>query len=193
MPLFTAKLHWLGTNVFSFCSRSIAASSSKTWLFVLKSFLSFKFLSHEFSLDEFLLTERRSSPSQPITQKLSNSSTLFLLLLSGLRTLSTVLGTTLCAVGNTGCIERAAHDVITNTREVLHTTATHQHDGVLLQVVSLSGNVTVDFLLVSQTNTGYLTHSRIRLLRGAEDSCPAQVTSTCRRLPFCLCEPIEKL
>jgi hypothetical protein len=36
---------------------------------------------------------------------------------------------------------------------------------VLLQVVSLSGDVTVDFLLVSQTNTGYLTHSRIRLLR----------------------------
>jgi hypothetical protein len=86
-------------------------------------------------------------------------------LLLGLGTLGTVLGAALQAVGDTGGIECTADDVITYTGEVLHTTTANEHDGVLLQVVTLSGNVTVDLLLVGQTNTGYLTHSRIRLLR----------------------------
>ena len=97
-------------------------------------------------------------------QSLRLSNLLRLLLLS-LRTLSTVLGTTLGTAGNTSGIQCTTYDVITYTGEVLHTTAANQHDAVLLQVVTLTGNVTVDFLLVSQTNTGYLTHSRIRLLR----------------------------
>ena len=86
-------------------------------------------------------------------------------LLLGLGTLGTVLRTALGAVCNTGGIERTANDVIANTGEVLHTTAANQHDAVLLQAVTLTGNVTVDLLLVGQTNTGYLTHSRIMLLR----------------------------
>ena len=88
------------------------------------------------------------------------------LLFLSLWTLSTILRTTLSTAGNTGGIKSTTHDVITYTGKVLYTTATHQYDTVLLQVVSLSGDVRVNFLLISQTNTGYLTHSRIRLLRG---------------------------
>jgi len=57
------------------------------------------------------------------------------LLLLGLGTLGTVLRTALRAVGDTGGIEGTANDVIAHTGEVLHTTATHQHDGVFLQIV----------------------------------------------------------
>jgi hypothetical protein len=86
-------------------------------------------------------------------------------LLLGLGTLGTVLRAALQAISYTGGIESTADDVITYTGEVLHTTTANEHDRVLLQVVTLTGNVTVDLLLVGQTNTGYLTHSRIRLLR----------------------------
>ena len=89
-----------------------------------------------------------------------------LLLLSCLRTLGTVLTTTLSAVGHTGSIQCTAYNVITHTGQVLYTTAAHQYDTVLLQVVTLTGNVRVHFLLVCQTNTGNFTHCRIRLLRG---------------------------
>ena len=43
--------------------------------------------------------------------------------------------------------------MITYTGEVLHTTAADEHDGVLLQVVALAGDVGVDLLAVGQTNT----------------------------------------
>ena len=94
------------------------------------------------------------------------SSNLLRLLLLSLRTLGTILGTALCTACNTCCIQCATYNVITYTGEILDTTATNQHDAVLLQVVSLSRDVRVYFLLISQTNTGYLTHSRIRLLGG---------------------------
>jgi hypothetical protein len=34
--------------------------------------------------------------------------------------------------------------VVTHTREVLHTAATNQHDAVLLEVVTLSRDVSID-------------------------------------------------
>ena len=43
-------------------------------------------------------------------------------------TLSTVLRTTLCAACYTSGIECTANDVVTYTREVLNTTATHEND-----------------------------------------------------------------
>jgi hypothetical protein len=87
-------------------------------------------------------------------------------LLLSLRTLGTVLRAALQTVSYTGGIKSTTNNVIANTGEILHTTTANEHDRVLLQVVTLSGNVTVDLLLVGQSNTGYLTHSRIRLLRG---------------------------
>ena len=88
------------------------------------------------------------------------------ILLLSLRTLCTVLRAALRTVGYTSRIERTTDDVIANTREILHTTATNQHDTVLLKVVTLSGDVGVDLLLIGQTHTGNLTHCRVRLLRG---------------------------
>ncbi len=79
--------------------------------------------------------------------------------LTRFRTLSAILGTSLCATGNTCSIKCTAYNVITHTRKVLHTTATNQHDGVFLQVVSFARNVRVHLFTIGQTHTSYLTHS----------------------------------
>ena len=55
-------------------------------------------------------------------------------------------------------IKRTTYDVITNTRQVFHTTATYHYDTVLLQVVSLSRDVSIDLLAVGEAHTGNLTH-----------------------------------
>ena len=93
------------------------------------------------------------------------TSILYCLLLS-LWTFCAVLRTTLCAVCYASGIKSTTNDVITYTWEVFYTTTTYQYDRVFLKVVSFSWNVGVYFLLVCQTNTGNLTHCRIRLLRG---------------------------
>jgi hypothetical protein len=56
--------------------------------------------------------------------------------------------------------------VVTNTRKVLYTAAANQHDAVFLQVVTFARDVGIDLFGVGKTNTGYLTHSGVRLLRG---------------------------
>jgi hypothetical protein len=55
--------------------------------------------------------------------------------------------------------------VVTNTRKVLHTTTADQHDAVLLEVVAFSRDVSIDLFGVGKANTGYFTHSGVRLLR----------------------------
>jgi hypothetical protein len=67
--------------------------------------------------------------------------------------------------------------VITYTWKVLDTTATNQDDRVLLKVVTLTGDVGVNLLAVSQTHTCYLTHSRIRLLRSSSVNANANATA----------------
>src|SRR5690606_33065323 len=52
-----------------------------------------------------------------------------------LRTLGAVLGASLLAILDALQVERAAHDVITHTRQILDTTAAHQHHRLLLHVV----------------------------------------------------------
>ena len=98
-------------------------------------------------------------------------------LLLGLRALSTVLGAALGAIGHASGIERATDDVITHTREILYTTTTNQHDAVLLEVVTLSGDVGVDLFLVGQTHTGNLTHCRVRLFGGCRIDTHAHSTA----------------
>ena len=90
---------------------------------------------------------------------------IFGLLLLSLRTLCTILRTALCTVCDTCGIQSTTNDVITYTGEVLNTTTTYQYDRVFLQVVALSWDVRVHFLLVCQTHTGNFSHCRIRLLR----------------------------
>ena len=61
-------------------------------------------------------------------------------------------------------IERAADDVVTNTRKVLDASPANQHDRVLLQVVPFTGDVSVDFATIGQAHTSHLAQRRIRLL-----------------------------
>jgi hypothetical protein len=63
--------------------------------------------------------------------------------------------------------------VVTHTGEVLNTTATDQHDGVLLQVMADTGNVRGDLDTIREADTGDLTQSRVRLLGGHGTDCSA--------------------
>src|ERR1700724_2579966 len=55
--------------------------------------------------------------------------------------LHAVLRARLLAVAHAGGVERAAHNLVANARQVLHAPAPDQHDRVLLQVVPLAGDV----------------------------------------------------
>src|SRR5690554_6821955 len=83
-----------------------------------------------------------------------------------LGTLGTVLATGSLAVLDTLEVERAAHDVVTHTGQVLHTTAANEHDRVFLQVVAFTTDVRNDFVAVGETHLGDLTQSGVRLLGG---------------------------
>lgn len=85
---------------------------------------------------------------------------------TGLGTLGSVLGTTLCAVLNACGIECTANDMVAYTGEVLNTAAANEHDRVFLQIVAFAGDVGVHFLAIGETDTGNLTHCRVRFLRG---------------------------
>src|SRR5215475_393437 len=81
------------------------------------------------------------------------------------RSLRAVLRAALLAVSHADRIERAAHDVIANSRQVLHAPAAHQHDRVLLQVVPDARDVRGNLDPVGQTHARYLAQGRVRLLR----------------------------
>src|SRR5664279_201807 len=53
-------------------------------------------------------------------------------------------------------IERTADDLVANAREVLHPAAAHQHDRVLLQVVTHTWDVGSDLDLAGQAHAGDL-------------------------------------
>src|ERR1700761_485551 len=79
--------------------------------------------------------------------------------------LGAVTAASLLAVLDTLGVQRAANDLVTHTRQVLHTTTTHQHHRVLLQVVTLTGDVCGDLNLAGQLDTRDLPERRVRLLR----------------------------
>ena len=83
-----------------------------------------------------------------------------------LRALGAVLGTGLHTAADALSIQSAADDVVTYTREVLDTAAADHHHRVLLQVVTDTGDVSGDLIAVGETDTGDLTKSGVRLLRG---------------------------
>src|SRR5690606_8592646 len=78
--------------------------------------------------------------------------------------LRAVTATGLLAVADTLSVERTTDDLVANTRQVLHTTATHEHDGVLLQVVAHTGDVGRDLDAVGEPHTGHLAQCRVGLL-----------------------------
>ena len=60
---------------------------------------------------------------------------------------------------NTGSIKSTTNDVVTNTRQILYTTATNQNNAVFLQVVADTWDISRNFDQVGQTNTSVLTQS----------------------------------
>src|SRR3954451_16362460 len=79
--------------------------------------------------------------------------------------LDAVLATALLAVGHAGGVQRAAHDLVAHARQILDAAATHEHDGVLLQVVALARDVGGDLDRAGDPHTGDLAQRRVRLLR----------------------------
>src|SRR5690606_8939382 len=65
-----------------------------------------------------------------------------------------------------GGVERAADDVVTHAREILHTTAADEHHAVLLEVVPLARNVRGGLDAVREAHARDLPEGRVRLLRG---------------------------
>src|ERR1700754_5074370 len=76
--------------------------------------------------------------------------------MSALLLLRAVTAASLLAVAHALRVERTADDLVTNAREVLHTTATNEHDRVLLKVVSDAGDVCRHFDAVGEPDTGNL-------------------------------------
>lgn len=83
-----------------------------------------------------------------------------------LRQFNTVLGTTLLAILYASAVEAATDDVVTNTREILYTASADKNNRVFLEVMTLTADVGGDFEAVGKTHTAYLSHCRVRLLRG---------------------------
>src|SRR5688500_15114937 len=68
--------------------------------------------------------------------------------------LDAVLRTGLLAVAHAGGVERPADDLVAHARQVLDAAAAHEHDGVLLQVVALAGDVGRDLDRAGDADTG---------------------------------------
>ena len=60
---------------------------------------------------------------------------------SGLGSFCTILGAALLALLNTLGVQRSANSVIAHTRKVFDSTATDQHNTVLLKVVTFTADV----------------------------------------------------
>ena len=72
-----------------------------------------------------------------------------------LGSLGSVLGAAFLAVLNAYRIQRSTYDVIPNPREVFHTSAANEDNGVLLQIVPNSGYIRGHFNAVRQTDPSY--------------------------------------
>src|SRR3954471_15169841 len=86
--------------------------------------------------------------------------------MSALLLLRAVTAAGLLAVADTLGVQRTADDLVPHAREVLHTTAAHQHDRVLLQVVADARDVGGDLDPAREPHAGHLAQRRVRLLGG---------------------------
>src|ERR1700732_1358164 len=82
-----------------------------------------------------------------------------------LRALGAVLRPALLALADAGTVERAAHRVITHTRQILHAAAANEHHRVLLEVVAFAADVAGDFVTIGEPHAADLAQRRIGLLR----------------------------
>src|SRR5437867_1813364 len=82
-----------------------------------------------------------------------------------LRPLCAVFRTTLLAALDADGVERAAHNVIADAGQILHSAAANQHERVLLQVVPDAGDVGRHLDPVGEPHARDLAQRRVRLLR----------------------------
>src|SRR5450432_1156073 len=90
----------------------------------------------------------------PLTRRRRSAATIRLLSL--LRALGAVFRTRLLAILHALHVERAAHDVIANARQILDAATAHEHDAVFLQVVAFAADVRNDLDAVGQPHLGDL-------------------------------------
>src|SRR6188472_2770046 len=103
-------------------------------------------------------------------------------IVSSLLGLGAVPAPGLLAVLHAGRIERAADDLVPDARQVADATATDEHDGVLLEVVALTGDVGRDLDPARQAHAGDLAEGGVRLLRGVRVHARADAAALGRAL-----------
>src|SRR5438132_4483057 len=79
--------------------------------------------------------------------------------------LGAVLGTALLAIPGPRRVQRAADDVVADAGKIPYSSALHQHDGVLLQVVPDAGDVRGDLDTGGQPYASHLPQRRVGLAR----------------------------
>src|SRR3984957_6509573 len=85
--------------------------------------------------------------------------------MSALLLLRAVAAPGLLTVADPLGVEGASDDLVTHARQVADPAASHQHDGVLLEVVADPGDVGGDFDLARQPAPGHLAQRGVGLLR----------------------------
>lgn len=85
-------------------------------------------------------------------------------LLSCLGSLCAVLGAGLISLGNALCVESSSDNVVTDTGQILNSSASDENNRVLLQIVTDTGNVRCYFVTVGKLNSGNFSHSGVGLL-----------------------------
>src|SRR3954462_7570643 len=85
--------------------------------------------------------------------------------ISALLLLRAVTAAGLLAVLDALGVERAADDLVADTREVLHPAAADEHDRVLLQVVADAGDGRRHLDPAGEPHAGHLAERGVRLLR----------------------------
>jgi hypothetical protein len=74
-------------------------------------------------------------------------------------------------------IKRTTDDVVTHTWQILHSTTANKNNRVFLEVVTLTADVSDDFISVGQANLGNLTKRGVGLFRCASVNLETNATA----------------
>src|SRR3954454_24838260 len=91
--------------------------------------------------------------------------------------LRAVAAARLLAITNAGGVERAADDLVADTRQVADAAAAHEHDLVLLQVVALARGGRRHLDTARQPHACHLAQRRVGLLRGVGEDASAHAST----------------
>jgi anti-sigma factor RsiW len=81
------------------------------------------------------------------------------------------------ALLNAGGVQCAADDVVADAGQILHAATAHEHNGVLLKIVTLVGDVGDDLGAVGEANLGDLADGGVGLLGGARHDLDANAAA----------------